>query len=129
MSEKRDLKGSVVVITGASSGIGLATAKDLVAKGARVVLGARDVSSLSDFVASSGGLAVAGACDIRKPADCAALMDLSMSPETSFGITPNSLNALAWAVQPGVMSMATTRMMPTAWSEATIVSARSESIT
>lgn len=78
MSEKRDVKGSVVVITGASSGIGLAAAKDLVAKGARVVLGARDVSGLADFVAASGGSAVAGVCDIRKPGDCAALMDLAV---------------------------------------------------
>jgi NAD(P)-dependent dehydrogenase (short-subunit alcohol dehydrogenase family) len=39
VSEKRDIKGSVIVITGASSGMGLATAKALLAKGARVVLG------------------------------------------------------------------------------------------
>ena len=79
MSEKRDLKGSVVVITGASSGIGLATAKDLMARGARVVLGARDVSGLAEFVSSSSGSAVAGVCDIRKPGDCAALMELAVS--------------------------------------------------
>ena len=79
MSEKRDLKGSVVVITGASSGIGLATAKDLLARGARVVLGARDVSSLTELVSSSSGSAVAGVCDIRKPGDCAALMELAVS--------------------------------------------------
>ena len=88
--EKRDVKGSVVVITGASSGIGLATAKDLVARGARVVLGARDVSGLAEFVSASAGSAVAGVCDIRKPADCAALMDLAVSTFGRIDILINS---------------------------------------
>ena len=46
VSEKRDIKGSVIVITGASSGMGLATAKALLAKGARVVLGARTTTEI-----------------------------------------------------------------------------------
>ncbi len=64
MSETRDIRGSVIVITGASSGIGLATAKAMLSRGARVVLGARDISSLSELVATSSGSAVAQVCDI-----------------------------------------------------------------
>ena len=40
------IKDKVVIITGASSGIGEATAKLLASKGAKVVLGARRVSGL-----------------------------------------------------------------------------------
>lgn len=78
MSQKRDIKGSVVVITGASSGIGLATAQALLAKGARVVLGARNTAEIDAIVKSKAGEAVGIICDIRKPEDCARLMELAV---------------------------------------------------
>ena len=82
VSEKRDIKGSVIVITGASSGMGLATAKALLAKGARVVLGARTTTEIDALIASNVGEAIGINCDIRKPEDCQRLMELAVK---SFG--------------------------------------------
>lgn len=50
-----DIRGKVVVITGASSGLGEATARVLCAEGAKVVLGARRVDRLSALVAQLAG--------------------------------------------------------------------------
>ena len=61
----RDLTGQVVAITGASAGIGAASAKALVGKGAKVVLGARRVGRLDEMVAELGGSAVAVEMDVR----------------------------------------------------------------
>lgn len=61
--EARDLSGSVVVITGASSGIGRSTARQLVEAGANVAIGARRKDRLDDLVAEFGAdraVAVAG---------------------------------------------------------------------
>jgi len=52
------IKDKVVIITGASSGIGEATAKLLASKGAKVVLGARRDDKLKQLVD-----------EIQKPAD------------------------------------------------------------
>lgn len=57
----------VIVITGASSGIGLATAQAAAERGARVVLAARSKDALDQVVSqinTSGGLAIAVACDV-----------------------------------------------------------------
>jgi short-subunit dehydrogenase len=43
----RDIKGSVVVITGATTGIGAAAAKQLVELGCKVVLNARNEAKLA----------------------------------------------------------------------------------
>jgi len=63
----KPLKEQVIVITGASSGIGLATAESAAKQGAKVVLAARSGKTL-DEVASringSGGQAVAVTCDV-----------------------------------------------------------------
>ena len=65
----RSLEGSVAVITGASAGIGRATAHTLVEAGARVVLGARRQERLDELVAALGDEhAVALAGDVRDPA-------------------------------------------------------------
>ncbi|MDT5026104.1 MAG: hypothetical protein QOE61_2530 [Micromonosporaceae bacterium] len=61
--EARDLTGTVVAITGASSGIGRATARLLVEAGANVALGARRKDRLDELVTEFGtdrALAVAG---------------------------------------------------------------------
>ena len=46
---------AVMLITGASTGIGAATARQAVAAGWRVVLGARSEDRLRDLAASLGG--------------------------------------------------------------------------
>src|SRR5208283_2444287 len=62
-----NIKGKVVVITGASSGLGEATARLLSAEGAAVVLGARRVErlkSLANELTGKGGKALAVATDV-----------------------------------------------------------------
>jgi NADP-dependent 3-hydroxy acid dehydrogenase YdfG len=71
------IKDKVVVITGASSGIGAATAMLLVKKGAKVVLGARREDKLKELTAAitaQGGNAVYQVTDVTKSADNAALV-------------------------------------------------------
>jgi NADP-dependent 3-hydroxy acid dehydrogenase YdfG len=67
MNMSNNIEGKVVVITGASSGLGEATARLLSAQGAIVVLGARRVDrlrSLADQLTRSGGKALALATDV-----------------------------------------------------------------
>ncbi|ORV09258.1 SDR family oxidoreductase [Mycobacterium celatum] len=51
-----NIRGKTVVITGAARGIGYATAKALLARGARVVIGDRDVDVLEQAVKDISGL-------------------------------------------------------------------------
>ena len=51
-----NIRGRTIVITGAARGIGYATAKALLARGARVVIGDRDVAVLETAVAGLSGL-------------------------------------------------------------------------
>jgi NADP-dependent 3-hydroxy acid dehydrogenase YdfG len=62
-----NIAGKVVVITGASSGLGAATAQFLSTQGASVVLGARRtdrIQALADELAANGGKAVALTTDV-----------------------------------------------------------------
>jgi 3-oxoacyl-[acyl-carrier protein] reductase len=71
----RDLTGSVVVITGATAGIGAASARLLVEAGAKVALGARRAERLDALVAELGpDNAVGVVTDVRDPAQCRALV-------------------------------------------------------
>jgi NADP-dependent 3-hydroxy acid dehydrogenase YdfG len=76
-----DMAGKVVVITGASSGIGAATAELLAGRGARVVLGARRaerLDALAARIAERGGEAAYRVTDVRRRADVAGLVGLAL---------------------------------------------------
>jgi short-subunit dehydrogenase len=67
----KPIKDQVIVITGASSGIGLATARLAARRGARVVLTARNHDDLGDVtyeIISNGGKAIAVVADVADPA-------------------------------------------------------------
>lgn len=70
----------VVAITGASSGIGAATARLLAGRGARLVLAARraePLQSLADEIAGAGGEAICAATDVSRRQDLADLVALA----------------------------------------------------
>jgi len=72
MGSRKQLSEQVMVITGASSGIGLATARMAAARGAKVVLAARDEAELNDIVSeinARGGDALAVSADVANPED------------------------------------------------------------
>lgn len=72
-----NIEGKVVVITGASSGLGEAAARLLAEKGAKLVLGARRkerIDALVQEIAASGGSAEAVATDVTVRADVEALV-------------------------------------------------------
>jgi 3-oxoacyl-[acyl-carrier protein] reductase len=61
------LRDQVFLVTGASRGLGLATARELVAEGARVVLAARDAGAVQAAAAQLGDAAVGVAADLADP--------------------------------------------------------------
>ena len=73
-----DLSGSVVAITGASSGIGAATAEVLVAEGASVVLGARRRDRLEELPSKLGARAAAVEMDVRNADDSSRLIQTAV---------------------------------------------------
>ena len=81
---KKDMKtlaNKVIVITGASSGIGEAMAKVYAAQGAKVVLGARNVQKLqllAGDIRARGGQAAYCGVDVTKPEECRELIETAV---------------------------------------------------
>ena len=81
----RRLAGKVVLITGASSGIGFTTAKKLAAAGAKVILVARTKEKLDEtarIIESIGGEAFVYPCDLN---DMKAIDDMAAAVLKDFG--------------------------------------------
>lgn len=80
----KPIKDQVIVITGASSGIGLATALEAGRRGARVVLASRDETDIQkavEQITSAGGQALAVAADV---ADQGAMESLAEQAVVAF---------------------------------------------
>lgn len=76
-----NIEGKIVVITGASSGLGEATARLLSTKGAILVLGARRqdrLKALAETLASAGGKALTMTTDVTDPAQVKRLVDAAV---------------------------------------------------
>ena len=77
----KTFRDKVVIVTGASSGIGEGLAREFAARGAKVVLGARSLQKLEAIAAeirARGGTAACCACDVVEPDDCRRLVDTAV---------------------------------------------------
>ena len=78
---KRYLNGKVVVITGASSGIGEAMAREYSKMGAKVVLGARreeELRRVAEDIKAAGGAVAYATCDVVSEEECKRLIDTAI---------------------------------------------------
>src|ERR1700742_251434 len=99
-AEPRRLQDKVAIITGASVGIGRATAKLFAAEGARLVLGARRESELASLVAeieARGGSAVALAGDVRSEPYNKALVALAVKSYGRLDVAFNNAGVMGEA--------------------------------
>jgi NAD(P)-dependent dehydrogenase (short-subunit alcohol dehydrogenase family) len=86
-------EGKVVIVTGASSGVGEASARAFARAGARVVLAARSVEKLASIARELDGLAVP--TDVSRFADLVALIDRTLAAYGRIDVLVNNAAANA----------------------------------
>ena len=77
----RFLRDKVIVVTGASSGIGEAMAREYAKMGAKVVMAARreeELRRIASEIESAGGRVAYAACDVVKEEDCKHLIEVAV---------------------------------------------------
>jgi hypothetical protein len=90
----------VVVITGASSGLGESTAKLLARHGAKLVLGARRkdrIDAVVKEITSAGGTAIGVTADVTKPGDMQALVKRAVDAFGRVDVMVNNAGFMAIA--------------------------------
>jgi NADP-dependent 3-hydroxy acid dehydrogenase YdfG len=95
-----NVEGKVVVITGASSGLGETTARHLAAKGAKVFLGARREDRLATVVADivrAGGQAAARKVDVTRRAEVNAFVQAAVEKFGRMDVLVNNAGLMALA--------------------------------
>src|SRR5687768_2481497 len=73
------LEGKAIIITGATSGIGEATARRFAAEGARLLIAGRTVSKGEELARELGERVVFEPADVTREADIARLVDSAVS--------------------------------------------------
>jgi NAD(P)-dependent dehydrogenase (short-subunit alcohol dehydrogenase family) len=87
------LTGRVAIVTGASSGLGVAFAHALTDAGAAVVLGARrgdKLASVAAAIAADGGQALSAPVDVADPDSCTSLAEAAMAEYGRIDILVNN---------------------------------------
>ncbi len=87
------IKGQVAVVTGASSGIGYATALAITKAGAKVAAGARRVERLEQLkkeIEKLGGECITVSCDVTKRSDCEKLINSAVNKWNRLDILINN---------------------------------------
>jgi NAD(P)-dependent dehydrogenase (short-subunit alcohol dehydrogenase family) len=93
----KELAHKVAIITGASSGIGYATAKLFASEGARVVIGARGKARLDAVaaeIAAAGGEAIAVAGDVKDESFARALVEAALGRFGTLDVAFNNAGTL-----------------------------------
>lgn len=94
------LTGRVALVVGGSGRIGLATARQLLAEGARVVLAARDTGRLADAADALGGGVPVHTVDTRDDASVAALVAAVLEQHGRIDVVVNTAAPPAGTLDP-----------------------------
>jgi len=98
MKRLLDLAGRVALVTGASSGIGAATAETLAELGARVAIGynqnQKGAEETRDRIVAAGGTAIALTADVRRAAEIRTLVDRAVAALGPIDILVNNAGSL-----------------------------------
>jgi len=92
-----NLSKKVAIVTGASSGIGEATALDLAKCGAKVVLAARREDRLKQLekrICDAGGEAISIACDVRQKDQVEKVVNIALTEFGSIDILINNAGVM-----------------------------------